>query len=246
MNVGLKKPKKKLSVVLTTLGSATITALAFVFISTGLQNLEANNSLLSGKELVTPLNSTSSDASSEPDTSNTGEGSENDTTHGLPCFDPDCSIHNGHDDSTQPIDISMDEIMFKPDTAKYVNEVDAINVLTEYLNAFNEYFDKYPDGKIYLVGGVAKSINWVEDDIFDINLSQNRADTVKASLVALGLNEDKIITIGVGVNDPWRNDEWVTGQFDETIAKTNRRVLIIPDAYNGQLQLIFDMQESLE
>lgn len=184
--------------------------------------------------------------------------------HGLPCLDPNCPIHhggngnddgsgNGSDDGTDgngngsgdgsrnddndrpPVNISAEEVSFKANLAVYVNQEDAEETLSEYVDSINNYFDVYPDGKIYLVGCIAKTSKW---SITETDLSEARAETVKQTLVGLGIDEDKLVAVGLGINDPWRQDEWSLGYFDESTAKLNRHVWLLPDQYTEQVKLV--------
>lgn len=164
--------------------------------------------------------------------------------HGLPCDDPNCPIHHGDNDKP-PVDIKTDEVIrFKPNSNEFVDEAAANAVLEGFVESFNVYFERYPDGKIYLVGGIAKTDNNRAVEIG--NLSQQRADTVRQSLINLGIDENRLIAIGIGVNDPWRNDEWADGYFNEEVAKTNRRVWVIPDQYEDQVVLVLDIKDAID
>lgn len=164
--------------------------------------------------------------------------------HGLPCDDPNCPIHHGDNDKP-PVDIKTDDVIrFKPNSYEFVDEAAANAVLESFVESFNVYFERYPDGKIYLVGGIAKTDNNRAVEIG--NLSQQRADTVRQSLINLGIDEDRLIAIGIGVNDPWRNDEWADGYFNEEVAKTNRRVWVIPDQYEDQVVLVLDIKDAID
>ena len=196
----------------------------------------------------------------EDDSKNNVDNGDNDKpqtpTHGEPCLDPNCPVHHpsdkpsGGDDNSNtddkpsdntdapPVDISMNIIRFKGDSAEYVDEKAAQDILLSYLAAFENYFEVYPDGVIYLAGGVARTHEAGHEYDVDIVLSQQRADAVRNSFIKLGVDEDKLIAIGMGSRDPWHNDEYIDGVFTEDIAKTNRRVWIIPDAYKAQVEAV--------
>ena len=163
--------------------------------------------------------------------------------HGLPCDDPNCPIHHPETANKPPVDISMEILRFKPNLSEYVDDDEANAILAEYLDSINQYFEVYPDGKIYLVGCIAKTASW---SLTEIDLSYSRAEKVKQSLVELGIAEDKLITIGIGISDPWREDEWADGYFNEEVAKTNRRVWVIPDQYSEQVDMIIAIDEMLD
>ena len=163
--------------------------------------------------------------------------------HGLPCDDPNCPVHHGNDDDRPPADISMEIIRFKANSSEYVDKAAAEAALADYIDSIDRYFDIYPDDKIYLVGCIAKTANW---SLTETELSEQRANTVRQSLIELGIDENKLVAIGIGINDPWRNDEWANGYFDEETAKLNRRVWLIPDQYNEQVALVIAMDELID
>ena len=80
----------------------------------------------------------------------------------------------------------------------------------------------------------------------DTELSKQRADTVRRSFIELGIDDKKLISVGLGVSDPWRSDEWETGYFNEEVAKTNRRVWIIPDEFNEQVNLVLSIDAMID
>ena len=198
--------------------------------------------------------------------------------HGLPCLDPNCPIHHPHnnggdnnnsgddgnggnpdglgngsgngDNDRPPLDITMDLVNFQPNLAVYVNETEAEKVLHQYVASFNHYLTQYPDGKIYLVGCIARTKN--NDIIYDgdIALSENRAKTVMNTFIKFGIDKSKLEVIGIGPLDPWREDEWADGYFNEAVAKNNRRVWVIPDQYTDQIAYIkglnTDIQNEIE
>lgn len=200
-----------------------------------------------------------------------GDYNDNDyPDHGLPCLDPNCPVHhesNVVNDGSQndnavgsehikcddpnclicnnlpPVDISMNVIQFKADSREYVNETAALATLEQYIDSFDVYFERYPEGKIYLVGTIAKTSSFA---IIDTELSEQRANTVRNSFIQLGVDADKLIAIGIGANDPWRVDEWTDGYFDEALAKINRRVWIIPDQYDKQVNIVFSVSDMID
>ena len=137
----------------------------------------------------------------------------------------------------------METIRFKANSYEYVDKESAERILSEYIDSIDRYFDIYPDGKIYLVGCIAKTGSW---SLTETELSQQRADTVRQSLIDLGVDDDKIVALGIGISDPWRSDEWINGYFDENIARNNRRVWLIPDRYNEQVELVLAVDEMID
>lgn len=148
----------------------------------------------------------------------------------------DVSVEKPH------INISMNKVNFKANSSEYVDKTAAEQVLRDYVTIFDEYFAEYPDGLIYLVGSVAKTMSQSETDV---ELSKQRADRVRQSFIDLGVDEARLIALGLGTNDPWREDEWKNGYFDETIAKDNRRVWIIPDTNEDQVALVLVISKAV-
>lgn len=247
--ITVSKTHKCLSTIATLTGAIAIMGSSIAFAANDFDALyEAHNRHTQN----TILEPTRSDAMSEPDgDKENGSGfiennSENENTpdHGTPCFDPNCSVHNP--DASQdapPVAISMDEVKFCPDSAVYLNKEAAVEKLKNYLKVFEAYFERYPEGKIYLVGGIAKTQNW---SVTDIELSEQRALTVRQSFIELGVDGDKLEAIGLGISDPWRSDEWSTGSFNAKVAGVNRRVWIIPDCYDKQVELILSIEKEIE
>lgn len=231
MFTGIEKPKKKLSTIVTVTGSATIIALAIAFVAVDYNGIVSNLLFQNEPSSIIALEPSRSDPVSEPsDTPSDNDGSPT----------PDDEHENP---SKPPIDIDTDKLRFKSDEAVYIDEAAANAALSEYVSSFNTYFENYPDGKIYLVGTIAKTYSW---SITDTELSQQRADTVRQSFIDMGVDGDKLIAIGIGMNDPWRTDEWVDGVFDTNIGQINRRVWVIPDAYTEQVDAIMDVQDMIE
>ena len=272
--VSISKAQKRISTITTITGSVAIIGLAIAFITTDFNGMLQFPSFMVNDNAISALQPLRSDPRSEPDAglenasvfnddseSKTGSDSDNNaasdnqSNHGLPCLDPNCVIHHPADHDTPcnnpdcsicsnlpPVEISMETISFKPDSCEYVDENAAITVLDTYVDSFEAYFERYPDGKIYLVGGIAKTASW---HLNDTELSQQRAEKVKESFVSLGVDTDKLVAIGLGVSDPWRSDEWSKGYFDEQTAKINRRVWIIPDKYERQVDLVISIEDMI-
>lgn len=272
--VSISKAQKRISTITTITGSAAIVGLAIAFVTTDFNGMLQFPSFILNDHTISALQPHCSDPVSEPDNtltngfgtddndnSDSDLNSDNNVTqnddldHGLPCLDPNCTYHypTNHDtpcdnpdcpicNELPPVNIPMETISFKGDSYEYVDETAAVNVLDEYMDSFEAYFKRYPDGKIYLVGGIAKTSSW---SLSDTKLSQQRAEKVRESFIELGVDADKLVAIGIGVSDPWRSDEWSNGYFDEKTAKINRRVWIIPDRYEKQVDLIISIDEMI-
>ena len=180
---------------------------------------------------ISVLETDRSDASSEPVCDSDNNGITEIICGGDNCSEPSCPTH-----SIRPtIELSMDEVQFHSDSCDYVDEERTLQVLSQYVEDMQAYFEQNPDGTIYLIGGIAKT---TVSTITDTALSQARAETVRQSFIELGIDSHKLVAIGLGISDPWREDEWQNGSFDENIAKRNRRVWVIPDSFEKQMAMV--------
>lgn len=283
MNTGVStsKARRQLSTIAAVTGSVAIIAIAIAFVTNDFSGMLQSSVFHVNDSTISALEPIRSDSMSEqngdgnngdtgddngigllPDSENNNDTKDDPNDdypeHGLPCLDPDCSIHHDPEGDHErpcddpdceicnerpPVDIPMEIINFKSDSADYVDTKAAMDALSGYVDAFNAYFEKYPDSKIYLVGCIAKIRNWSFTDTY---LSQKRAEAVRNSLIELGIDGDKLVAIGIGANDPWRADEWSEGYFNEDKAKINRRVWIVPDEYKDQIGLLLSIKDEIE
>ena len=61
-----------------------------------------------------------------------------------------------------------------------------------------------------------------------VELSTQRAEHVKNTLVELGVSEENIVAIGVGYHQDFCENDSPNGEFVEEIGKNNRSVSIFP------------------
>lgn len=262
--------RKCITTIATMTGSIAIIGLSAAFVTNDFGDILRIPFLSVQAGAVTALEPIRSDPASEPNGDNNIIGSDDigagstdiidgskiddevEPDHALPCLDPNCPIHSFgsgddlSDDSLSeapPLEISMNTVRFLPDSCEYVDEIATLSVLESYVDMFGDYFAKYPNSKIYLVGGIAKTADW---SITDTELSEKRAETVLQSFVKLGVDADKLVAMGVGVSDPWRSDEWSKGYFDKETAKLNRRVWVIPDQFKQQINIIISVDAMIE
>lgn len=113
---------------------------------------------------------------------------------------------------------------FVGDSSKYINETNAKKILRPYADELNKFFEYYSDEKIWVIG---TSATVVPNGDGDINLSLQRAETVKKTLIEFGVPNDKIITIGLGAKFPWHISEFPNGNFDTNVAQENRAVWLL-------------------
>ena len=143
--------------------------------------------------------------------------------------------------------ITSEQVSFKPDQAVYTNETSALTVLETYAEWLKRYFDMYPeDSKVYVVGFIAKT-RLDDSNRLNTRLSEQRAETVKETLVGLGISADKLVVIGLGENGGsyFRVDEFSNGVFDTAIAQQNRKVMLIPDLSDDAAKVL-EIQQELE
>ena len=128
------------------------------------------------------------------------------------------------------IKLESQTVGFVPDTAEYINEQNAKNILRPYAEDLKEFFKYYPDEKIWIVGTTAEVTKGARDGY---ELSFERAETVKKTLVdELGIPSDRLLTIGLGCVFPWKTNEFPNGSFDNNAAQKNRAVFLLSDSDN--------------
>lgn len=63
-----------------------------------------------------------------------------------------------------------------------------------------------------------------EDSDYTMTLSKKRADAVRETLIHLGVDESRIVSVGLGSNNPWH----VYGAgYEGSIAASNRAVVLL-------------------
>lgn len=110
-------------------------------------------------------------------------------------FEPEIlDTEDSQDVFTEPVVLTEEQVTFIGDKAEYLHPEEAESVLkpiAEYL--INN------DVTILLCGTTAGDNN----SAYTLELSQARAETVKQTLVNLGVDPDRIIAVGLGSTDPW-------------------------------------------
>ena len=119
----------------------------------------------------------------------------------------------------EPVILGESQIQFVGGKATYLDEESA----TETIRPIAEYLLNHTSVNLLLVGSTAGDIT----DESTLRLSQDRADTVKHTLVEFGVDNKRINTLGMGASDPWH----ISGAgYDETVgsaASSNRKVVLI-------------------
>lgn len=113
---------------------------------------------------------------------------------------------------------------FIGDKSDYIDETNAKKILRPYADELKTFFKYYPDEKIWIVG---TSATVAENGSGDTNLSLQRAETVKKTLLEFGVPADKLLTIGLGAKFPWHVNEFKNGNFDTNTAQENRAVWLL-------------------
>lgn len=117
---------------------------------------------------------------------------------------------------TEPVMLTEEQVTFVPDKSDYLDEDMALKTI----RPIADYLNRNMQVNILLTGCTAGD----EDSEYTMNLSKNRAEKVKESLVALGVAEERIITVGAGSSDPWH----VPGVgYEGSLASSNRKVVLM-------------------
>lgn len=145
------------------------------------------------------------------------------------------------------IKLGSQTVGFMPDKAFYINEQNARGILRPYADELQEFFERYPDEKIWIVGTTAAVVKNARSGY---DLSFQRAETVKNTLVTeFDIPANKLLTIGLGCVFPWWVDEFPNGDFDSTVAQANRAVFLMSNSdntdYFQKLKAAYDNNELL-
>ena len=134
-------------------------------------------------------------------------------------FDPTVFEEPDEDENVfeEPVILSEDQVVFIGDKAEYLHPEEAMRTL----QPIAEYLIQHPSISILLAGTTAGD----KDSDYTMTLSLSRAETVKSTLVELGVDEGRIIAVGLGsTNDPWHI--WSAG-YDGAAASSNRKVVLL-------------------
>ena len=118
----------------------------------------------------------------------------------------------------EPQFLSEEQVKFIGDSDQYINEASAIEVIAPIA----DYMVAHPDFELLLIGTTAGD----ETTDYSVRLSKARADTVKSTLISLGVPEERLLTLGLGSSDPWHIYGVGTGMNDP-MAASNRKVVLI-------------------
>lgn len=105
----------------------------------------------------------------------------------------------------------------------------------EELKTTIDYMNENESFVLMIVGCTAK---WGNLENYCKPLSLERCETVKKILVDSGINEDRIIVIGMGYDNPFYvNDQDQNGELIESIAKENRCIVLLDSSSDMALSI---------
>lgn len=132
--------------------------------------------------------------------------------------DFDAAMFDTGDESLleEPVMLTEEQVSFVPDKATYLDEDEAVATI----QPIADYLLEHEQITVLLAGTTAGD----EDSDYTMTLSQKRADAVRSTLVQLGVDESRIVTMGLGSSDPWH----VYGAgYEGSIASGNRKVVLL-------------------
>ena len=116
----------------------------------------------------------------------------------------------------EPIALGESQVEFIGDKSEYLHPETAV----ETIRPIAEYLINHETVPLLLIGATAGD-NTNESTL---QLSADRAEAVKRTLVELGVDESRINTIGMGSDDPWHIED---AGYDGPVASSNRKVVLI-------------------
>lgn len=116
----------------------------------------------------------------------------------------------------EPIALGESQVEFIGDKSEYLHPETAV----ETIRPIAEYLINHETVPLLLIGATAGD-NTNESTL---QLSADRAEAVKRTLVELGVDESRIDTIGMGSDDPWHIKD---AGYDGPVASSNRKVVLI-------------------
>lgn len=126
-----------------------------------------------------------------------------------------------------PVVLGESQVEFVGDEAIYLYPDEAV----ETIRPIAEYLLAHDTVNLLLIGSTAGDVT----NDFTLHLSQDRADTVKSTLVELGVAAERITTVGMGSDDPWHI---VGAGYDGPVASSNRKVVLIDASSELALEIV--------
>lgn len=141
---------------------------------------------------------------------------------------------NNEDDKAfeKPKVLGESQVEFVGDQATYLYP----DIAVENIRPIAEYLLKNQSVNLLLIGSTAGDVT----DDSSIKLSRERADAVKNTLIELGVDEGRIISIGMGSDDPWHIPN---AGYDGPAASANRKVVLL-DSRSETAQVILEQSNS--
>lgn len=141
-------------------------------------------------------------------------------------FEPEILETNEENVLKEPWVLTEEMVTFIGDKAEYLHPDEAVNTLkpiAEYLTN-NQV-------AILLCGTTAGD----NDSGYTMTLSKDRAETVKQTLVELGVDADRIVAVGLGSSDPWHVSGIATS---DKAASVNRKVVLLDAASETAMSIL--------
>ena len=125
--------------------------------------------------------------------------------------------------------LTEEQVSFVPDKATYLDEEEAVGTI----RPIADYLIEHEQITVLLAGTTAGD----EDSDYTMRLSQERADAVRSTLIQLGVDQSRIVTVGLGSSDPWH----VYGAgYDGSIASGNRKVVLLDASSDTAKEIMKD------
>ena len=129
----------------------------------------------------------------------------------------------------EPVMLTEEQVSFVPDKPTYLDEEEAVGTI----RPIADYLIEHEQITVLLAGTTAGD----EDSDYTMRLSQERADAVRSTLIQLGVDQSRIVTVGLGSSDPWH----VYGAgYDGSIASGNRKVVLLDASSDTAKEIMKD------
>lgn len=126
-----------------------------------------------------------------------------------------------------PIMLTEEQVTFIGDKAAYLHPEEAEATIAPVA----EFLKKNTGVNILLVGTTAGDTT----NDYTLQLSRDRASTVRQTLIDLGVSEERITAVGMGSDDPWHISGVGT---DGELASANRKVVILDAASETAIDIL--------
>lgn len=166
-------------------------------------------------------------------------------------YDPDAEP-NFPNPPVVEVKLASEMVGFKEGSGEYKNPDNTERILRPYAEQLKEFFAAYPEQKIWIAGTTA---GVDRGDGEDQRISSERAEAVKNTLVEFGVPADKLLTISLGCEFPWKANEEQNGEWKTELAQENRTVVIFSvtentvagsENYYKQLKEAYEKGELME